>query len=108
MATNQRITQFQENAENAYEAASNRVTEAYHGTEEMVREHPATSLLVTFGVGLGVGLALTAIMMPATRRTTWAERNLPDWASRERLASALSSLSHLPEKVSHARSSSWW
>jgi hypothetical protein len=108
MATKQRITHFPDSAESAYEAASNRMSEAYEGTEDMVRQHPATSLLVTFGVGLGVGLALTAILMPAPRRSTWAERNLPDWASRDRLASALSSLSHLPDKVSHVRPSSWW
>jgi hypothetical protein len=104
MAANPRITHFQESAQSAYESAGNRMTEAYHGTEDMIREHPATSLLVTFGIGFGVGLALTTLLMPPRRRT-WAERNLPDWASRDRLSELLS---HLPEKVSSARPSSWW
>jgi hypothetical protein len=109
MPANQRITRFQDSAENMYEAAGSRMTEACESAEEMVRHNPTTSLLVTFGVGVGLGLAMTALMMPSRRQTTWAERNLPDWITRERLASAMSSLSHLPEKVSsQARSSSWW
>ena len=104
MAANQRITRFQESAENAYEAAGNRVTEAYEGTEQMIRQHPTTSLVVTFGIGFGLGLAATALLMPSPRRRTWAERNLPDWATRERLNELLS---RVPEKVSSARHS-WW
>lgn len=105
MAANQRITHFQESAQSAYESAGNRMNEAYQGTEDLVRQNPTTSLLVTFGVGLGLGLALTVMLAPQPRRRTWAERNLPDWMSREHLAAALA---HLPEKVTSARTSSWW
>jgi len=105
MAANQRITSFQESAQSAYEAAGNRMTEAYHGTEDMVRHNPTISLAVTFGVGFGLGLALTALLMPPPRRRTWTERNLPDWMTREHLSEILS---HLPEKVSSRRTFSWW
>src|SRR6185437_12153309 len=48
----------------------------YRHAEDMVGQNPASSVLVAFGVGFGVGLVLTTLF----NRTEegWAERHLPD------------------------------
>jgi len=67
------------------------VVRAYEQTGEMVRSHPGSSALVTFGIGVGAGLLLTLLLgRPARRRQTWYEAHMPQWMSREGISRAMS------------------
>jgi len=88
---NQRLSQYEEEAHGLYEEGVERLTEVYHDTEELVRQNPMASSLITLGAGFAVGLLITALAAPARpRRRNVVERHLPDWASREHLADAFS------------------
>jgi len=79
---------------------------AYHETEELVRRNPATSALTTFGVGFGLGLLLTTLLLP--KRTNWYDSYMPDltsgWSNRgHQFADAFSRM--MPDSFSrHHRS----
>lgn len=74
-----------------------RMREAYEKTEDLVREHPASSALVTFGLGVGLGLMLTALLAPPPRRRSWYEDYVPERLSRGHLADTMNHL--LPEAL---------
>jgi hypothetical protein len=98
MSPQNRFGQMSEGSQGTYREAQDRVVEAYHQTEDMVRQHPASSALVTFGVGFGLGLLLTAMLSPPSRRQSWYESHMPsmpnmpsmpDWFSRDQLTDAI-------------------
>jgi len=99
MAIQHRYPQYAPREQPLRETARVRVEEAYQGTEEMVRRHPASSAAVTFAVGFGAGLLLTMMMSPPARRQShWYDSsNLPEWVSRRQLTDALSKL--LPDSL---------
>jgi len=95
---NQRLSQYEEEAHGFYEEGVERLTEVYHDTEELVRQNPMASSLITLGTGFAVGLLITALATPTrSRRQRVMERHLPDWASREHLMDAFSRW--LPESM---------
>jgi len=76
-------------ANKAEKSVDNVVMQACEEVEAMVRDNPASAALITFGVGVGLGVALTALMRPSRREpmlsdSTWSHirdavsRALPD------------------------------
>lgn len=58
-------------------SVENVMTQACEEVEEVVRENPASAALVTFAVGVGLGVALAALLRPARRvpklgESTWS------------------------------------
>jgi ElaB/YqjD/DUF883 family membrane-anchored ribosome-binding protein len=67
-----------------YDSARDYAAGAYGRYEDTVAEHPATSVLVGFGLGFGLGLLLTTLLSERepdpwySRYMPEAMRNLPD------------------------------
>lgn len=59
-------------------AKAGQVTEQ---TEQAVKDNPVTSSLVTFGIGMGIGLLLTQLI-PVSRRHRWYDDYVSDQRSR--------------------------
>ncbi|MEX2120153.1 MAG: hypothetical protein WD847_11210 [Pirellulales bacterium] len=97
-APNERLGQYPRDmgGHTLYEEASGRVSEAWHQSEDLVRRHPASSALVTFGVGFGLGLLLTTMLLPERRRS-WRESYIPEGFSRRRMSDAVSRM--LPDAL---------
>jgi hypothetical protein len=68
------------------------MAEGYRRAGEMVDQNPASSVLVAFGVGFGVGLVLTTLF--SRPEESWAERHMPDSLRR-----APDSIQHLAESL---------
>ena len=47
----------------------------YRHAEGTVARNPSSSVLISFGVGFGLGVILTSLL---SREETWSERHLPD------------------------------
>lgn len=54
--------------------ATSTMSEAMSRPQEMVKEYPVSSILVVFGVGLGVGVLLSQAILPAMHEPTMSER----------------------------------
>jgi hypothetical protein len=91
MAENKKNYEGQE----TYQQAKNRIGWAYHQTEDMVRRHPGSSALVTFGLGLGLGLVATILLVPQRKRR-WYEGYSADAISQQ-ICDSLSRI--MPETV---------
>ena len=78
-----------------YDSARDGVRRGYRSAERLVSHNPAPSLLVTFGVGFGLGL-VACLVFAGREKQTWAERHLPD-----SLLHAPDSLRHLVEQARH-------
>jgi hypothetical protein len=61
-----------------WKRSSDRAMEAMHEAvarpTEMVREYPMSSMMVVFGVGLGLGVVLSQAMLPSYHEPTMSER----------------------------------
>jgi hypothetical protein len=68
----------------AYNHAKDQAVEMTHRAQELVEEHPGSSALVAFGVGVAVGLAVVACLPP--QRRAISNTHLPDWLSLKELA----------------------
>jgi hypothetical protein len=95
-----RTAQFGEQAPSTYEDVKHQVGDAYHQTEELVRRNPGYSALTTFGVGFGLGLLMTAMLMPPRRRTWYdtAREYMPRTPDMSHMSNAISR--YLPDSVS--------
>src|SRR5690348_156862 len=60
-------------ANSAEKSVNNVVTQACDEVENLVRDNPASAALVTFAVGVGLGVALAAMLRPARRAPTLSE-----------------------------------
>ena len=58
------------------DSARDEMNRRYQDAERMMVSNPATSLLVGFGVGFGLGLVITTLL-GEREPASWAERNLP-------------------------------
>lgn len=60
--------------------AADRMRETYSRAQEIVVEHPAYSALACFGIGLGVGAALTVLLAPhdEKKKDAWYSDYLPN------------------------------
>lgn len=54
--------------------AQSMVSEAMAQPTEMIKEYPVSSILVVFGVGLGVGVVLSQALIPSFHEPTMSER----------------------------------
>lgn len=93
MAAQNRTGQYAEKtqaAQAAYEDARGRVGEAFHQTEELVKQNPASSALVTFGIGFGLGLLVTTLLSSSRRQSSWFEEYAPDVPTRNEISRAVS------------------
>lgn len=87
----------QDNGGGMFEQVKTCANEAVERADALVRENPASSTLITFAVGCGLGMLATLAFAPrASRRRScpWASQAF----SRERLARMIEDL--LPEVVS--------
>lgn len=73
-AVNERLESMRGRAGQFYDDTSLRVRESAHQAGDMVRRHPTSSSLVTFGLGFGLGL-LMVLAMSGHREPTWRERH---------------------------------
>lgn len=60
---------------------TNKANQVVEQTEEAVKENPVTSSLVTFGIGMSIGLLLTQ-MIPVSRRHRWYDDYVSDQRAR--------------------------
>jgi len=105
---NQRYAQYQRNSVRTPDQPERgMMEECYHETEELVRRNPATTALTTFGVGFGLGLLLTSMLLP--RRSHWYDpyaSYMPDLSGLNRgyghLTDSISRM--LPDMSRHHRS----
>jgi len=80
MATQKtRMSQYadaaKDEAEGMYDQACERASAACRETENLVRRNPGSSALVTFGVGFGLGLLATHLLLAPQRshRSSWLQ-----------------------------------
>lgn len=72
-----------------YDSAQEAVSHNYRQAEGTIARNPGSSLLVAFGLGMGLGLVITTLI--AHEEESWSDRHLPD------------SLRHLPDSVDRLR-----
>ena len=87
MYTSQTWTESQGNRGGGYERAKAAAGEVAERSGRLVGEHPATSALVMFAAGCGLGVLAALLLAPARRRPVrgmW-----PQWMSRDQLAHAV-------------------
>lgn len=70
---------------------SAKVSQLSESADAAVKENPVTSSLVTFGVGVGIGLILTQLI-PQSRRHRWYDDYLSDQRTRSVADSFMRSL----------------
>jgi hypothetical protein len=112
-----RMSQYQQEAQGLYEEAIHQAGEAIQQTEDLVRRNPGYSALVTFGIGFGVGMLMTAVLTPETRRERRGHRmhdfgqqlnqRLPEWLTLDQLSQMVShvlpsAISQLPQSIQSA------
>lgn len=73
MVTQQRKNQGQR-AMSSTSSAMSSVSDAMSKPTEMVQEYPVSSMLVVFGIGMGIGVALSQALIPAFHEPTMSER----------------------------------
>ncbi|WZP00474.1 hypothetical protein EP7_002118 [Isosphaeraceae bacterium EP7] len=63
-----------------YGEASEHLAHSYRQAEGTIARNPASSTLISFGIGFGIGLALTALL--GREEETWADKYLPKKAAK--------------------------
>ena len=79
--------------------AGDELARRYHQAEGVMAHYPTSSVLVGFGLGFGVGLAITTLLMER-QRDEWSLRHAPD-RLRHLPESLHDTLDRLAETVSH-------
>jgi hypothetical protein len=81
-----------------YVSARETALHGYRQAEDTIARNPGPSLLLSFGVGFGLGLVLCSMF---TREETWAEKYLPESLQDvpDRYRSLVASLKSLPKTV---------
>ncbi|HEY2157018.1 MAG TPA: hypothetical protein VGH33_15425 [Isosphaeraceae bacterium] len=97
--------QIREGAENVssrlregYDTAREGVGRGYRRAEGAIARNPAPSVLIGFGVGFGLGIALVSLF--AQEDETWAERHIPD-RLRNMPDQLRDSMKHVPGNAHH-------
>jgi hypothetical protein len=73
----QGLTDVGNRVREGYDAAREEFAHRYRRVEGSLARNPTPSVFIAFGVGFGLGLALTA-MLTEHHEETWAEKYLPD------------------------------
>ena len=66
----------QESASDAYHGVTDRASQLRESTEHYVQQTPLTASLVSFGIGVGLGLFLAQLIAPPRRPTRWYDSYL--------------------------------
>lgn len=97
--------QIREGAENVsnrlregYGAAREGLGRGYRRAEGSIARNPTPSVLIGFGVGFGLGIAL--VTMFAQENDTWAERHLPN-RLRQMPDQLRDTMKHVPDQAHH-------
>jgi hypothetical protein len=97
--------QIREGAENVsnrlregYDTAREGIGRGYRRAEGTIARNPAPSVLIGFGVGFGLGIAL--VTMFGREDETWAERHIPD-RLRNMPDHLRDSMKHVPDHAHH-------
>jgi len=87
-------------ARNVAEGAQSYLSQGYENVEDMVVNHPASSALVVFGLGLGLGV-LIGTAIASEQRSRWTASRRIDTRQAERLGRrVLDSISdYLPSAI---------
>jgi ElaB/YqjD/DUF883 family membrane-anchored ribosome-binding protein len=87
-------------AQEGYDTAREAATHGYRQAEGAIARNPAPSVLVSFGVGFGLGLLLTVLV--AQREETWYERYVPDPLRHlpDSFRNLQDAIAHLPDAIS--------
>jgi hypothetical protein len=86
MSKYNRVSEY-ERGSTMQESPQGMMREACSQTADMITSNPASAALITFGVGMGVGLLLTTMLRPQRQTPqTWAQSHMPRWANRENLS----------------------
>lgn len=94
----ERADQLTEHAQQLAAQAEGLATEAHHRTRRAVAQRPMTSVWTAFGVGVGLGLAVVALLPHRDEREGW------DW-SLDDLGGTLRDLSHRVESLGRTAAS---
>ncbi len=73
----QGLSQVNDRFREGYETAREEFGHRYRRAEGAIARNPGQSVLIGFGLGFGIGLAITA-MLAHREEETWADRYLPD------------------------------
>ena len=68
------MQQRSKQAQRAMSSTMSSMSEAMTRPREMVREYPVSSILLVFGIGMGLGVALSQALIPAFHEPTMSER----------------------------------
>lgn len=85
--------QLGQRVQEGYDTARTGVTSGYRQAEGAIARNPAPSVLIGFGIGVGLGILLTTLV--AQREESWYDRYVPD-----SLRNLHDSFAHLPEAIS--------
>ena len=89
-----------ERVREGYDSARDELSRRYRKAEGMMARHPTPAVLISLGIGFGLGLVLTTML-------TRSEETWPEWADRqrhERMRRARHSMKHAHEAVHDAAS----
>lgn len=70
------LQRAQEGASGAYHEVADRASHLRESTEHYVQQTPLTASLVSFGVGVGLGLFLAQLLVQERRPTRWYDSYL--------------------------------
>jgi hypothetical protein len=97
--------QIREGAENVagrvregYDTAREGIGRGYRRAEGTIARNPAPSVLIGFGLGFGLGVALVSLF--GREEDTWVERHIPD-RIRHMPDSVRDAARHVPDHVHH-------
>jgi hypothetical protein len=71
MVHENRTEEYMQMGKEACSQARHQAEEAFHATQDVVRENPLSATLAVFSVGVGLGLLATCMLMP--RKREWYE-----------------------------------
>ena len=81
-----------------YDTAREGVGRGYRRAEGSIARNPGPSVLIGFGLGFGLGVALVSLF--GREEETWADRHIPD-RLRRMPDSVRDSVKHVPDHVHH-------
>lgn len=70
------LNRVKESASEAYHGVTDRASHLRESTEHYVQQTPLTASLVSFGVGVGLGLFLAQMLVPPRRQPRWYDSYL--------------------------------
>lgn len=92
---------MRERAEGTMRSMQEGMTEGYHRAEEVVANYPGSSIMLSLGLGFGVGLVLTTLLSrPEESWSEWSSRQARDAMRHARDSTRRAS--HLADDMPHS------